>query len=206
MNSILIIEDDSAYRSMMTKILQMEGFEVRSASDGTAGLNLISEKRPDLILCDIMMPHMDGHSVLEVLRGREALSEIPFIFVTALGERYDVRRGMTAGADDYLAKPFSAAELLSAVTSRIRRFEAFSPQSSMSDFKEEELMLFHKVTKREREVLLMVAQGATSREIAAYLGVSLKTVDVHRGNLLSKLDAPNAANLARWAVLAQLIE
>jgi len=206
MNSILIIEDDPAYRSMMSVILQMEGFDVRSASDGQAGLDLISEKRPDLILCDIMMPGMDGHSVLETLKGRNSLADIPFIFVTALGERADMRRGMTAGADDYLPKPFSATELLSAVTSRIRRLEIFLQQSNTPAFQEEEMILRNKVTRREREVLLMVGQGATSREIAERLGVCLKTIEVHRANLMNKLQASNAASLARWAVIAQQIE
>lgn len=206
MNSILIIEDDPAYRSMMETILQMEGFEVRSADNGHSGLALIATQRPDLILCDIMMPGMDGHSVLETLRGRDALAEIPFIFVSALGERSDVRRGMTAGADDYLPKPFSAAELLAAVTSRLRRLEVFVQQNGNSDFHHEQLILSNKVTKREREVLLMVGQGATSKEIAKCLGVCLKTIEVHRANLMKKLDAPNAATLARWAIIAQQME
>jgi DNA-binding NarL/FixJ family response regulator len=205
MKSILIIEDDPAYRSMMTVILQMEGFEVRSASDGQAGLDLISKNRPDLILCDIMMPGMDGHSVLEKLKGRNSFADIPFIFVTALGDRADLRRGMTAGADDYLSKPFSATELLSAVTSRFRRLEIFLQQSSMSAFQEEEMILRNKVTRREREVLQMVGQGAKSREIAERLGVSLKTIEVHRANLMNKLQASNAASLARWAVIEQQI-
>ena len=205
MNSILIIEDDPAYRSMMETILQMEGFEVRSAENGHTGLALIETQRPDLILCDIMMPGMDGHSVLEALRGRDDLADIPLIFVTALGARADVRRGMTAGADDYLPKPFSAAELLAAVSSRIQRLGDFTKQRNKSAFIEEQGTL-QKITKREREILLLVAQGATSREIAKNLGVCLKTVEVHRANLMNKLDASNAASLARWAVIAEQVE
>jgi len=144
--------------------------------------------------------------VLETLKGRNSLADIPFIFVTALGERADMRRGMTAGADDYLPKPFSATELLSAVTSRIRRLEIFLQQSNTPAFQEEEMILRNKVTRREREVLLMVGQGATSREIAERLGVCLKTIEVHRANLMNKLQASNAASLARWAVIAQQIE
>lgn len=202
MYSILIIEDDPAYRSMMETILLMEGFAVHSAANGQAGLDLLANKRPDLILCDIMMPGMDGHTVLETIRENNSLSEIPLIFVTALGERSDVRRGMSAGADDYLPKPFSAEELLAAVTGRLRRLEVFSQQSTTAITDEEQEML-RKITKREREVLLMVAQGVTSREIAENLGVCLKTVEVHRANLMNKLEASNAASLARWALIAQ---
>lgn len=205
MYSILVIEDDPAYRNMMETILQMEGFEVQSASDGSSGLDMIMNKRPDLILCDIMMPGIDGHTVLQAVRENNSLAEIPLIFVTALGERTDVRRGMSAGADDYLPKPFSADELLAAVTGRMRRLEIFNQQNA-AEVTDGDLCLLRRITKREREVLLKVGQGATSREIAECLGVCLKTVEVHRANLMNKLEASNAASLARWAVIIQKIE
>lgn len=204
--SILIIEDDPSYASMMEVILQMEGFDVSTTSDGQSALAMLRNKRPDLILCDIMMPEMDGHSVLERLKGDHTLADIPFIFVTALGGRADVRRGMSAGADDYLPKPFSADELLAAVTGRIRRHEMINFHRSEAVFKEEQDILRTKITRREREILLMVGQGATSRGIGEQLGVSLKTVEVHRANLMNKLGATNAATLARWAVIAEQME
>jgi DNA-binding NarL/FixJ family response regulator len=188
---------------MMEVILQMEGFTIRTASDAQAGLSLLYEKRPDLILCDIMMPAMDGHSVLETLKKEKSLADIPFIFVTALGDRGDVRRGMSAGADDYLPKPFSADELLAAVTGRIRRHEMITVHHSTAALHKEQTILRQNITNREREVLLLVGQGATSKEIAEQLGVCLKTVEVHRANLMKKLRAANAAKLARWAVIAE---
>jgi DNA-binding NarL/FixJ family response regulator len=203
--SILIVEDNPFYLSMMETMLQMEGFEVRAASDGASGLALLREKRSDLVLCDIMMPEMDGHSVLEALKGENTLADIPFIFVSALADRIDVRRGMTAGADDYLPKPFSADELLAAVTARIRRHDMITSGLGESAFQEERAVLRQKLTTREREVLLMVGQGATSRKIAELLGIRLKTVEVHRANLMKKLDAGNAASLARWAGIAERI-
>lgn len=204
MYSILIIEDDPAYRSMIDVILRMEGFDVRTASDGPSGLDLLREKLPDLILCDIMMPEMDGHAVFEVLKADGTLSDIPFIFVTAMVERADIRRGMSAGADDYLPKPFSAEELIATVNGRIRRHEMMnSHHGNNSFFQEERAILIEKTTRREREVLLLVGQGATSREIADRLGVTLRTIEVHRTNLMNKLDAVNAASLARWAVIAE---
>jgi DNA-binding NarL/FixJ family response regulator len=203
MYSILIIEDDPAYCSMMALILQMEGFDVRTASDGKSGFAFLRERRPDLILCDIMMPGMDGHSVLEALKEDNTFVDIPFIFVTAMGEREQVRGGMAAGADDYLPKPFSADELLAAVTGRIRRHEMIKLQHRKSAFHEEQAFLRHNITKREQEVLLMVGQGATTKEIAERLGVAPKTVEVHRANLMRKLDVTNAAGLARWAVIAE---
>ena len=201
MYSIQIIEDDPSYRGMMESFLQLEGFDVRTASDGQSGLAMVREKRPDLVLCDIMMPDMDGHSVMETLKSEDGFADIPFIFVTALGDRADVRRGMSAGADDYLSKPFTADELLAAVTGRIRHHDLIFKQRDKSAFQKELDVLRTKISKREREVLLMVGQGDTTRGIAERLGVSQKTVDVHRASLMNKLGAANAAGLARWAFI-----
>lgn len=203
MYSILIIEDNRSYSNVMKTILQMEGYDVRTAFNGQSGLTKLRDKRPDLILCDVMMPIMDGHSFLEVLKSDKTLGDIPFIFVTAMDERADVRRGMSAGADDYLPKPFSAEELLAAVNGRISRHERLFQNHRTSDYQEEQAILQHKITKREREVLLMVGHGYTSRDIAERLGVCIKTVEVHRANLMNKLDAGNAAALARWAIIAE---
>lgn len=203
MYSILIIEDDTSYCSMMELILHMEGFEVRTATDGQSGIDLLRDKRPDLILCDIMMPGMDGHSVLEALKRDESLGDIPFIFVTAMGEREHVRSGMSAGADDYLTKPFTADELLAAVIGRIRRRELIKMHNGKSSFHKEHSFLRQNITKREREVLLLVGKGATSKMIAEQLGVTQKTIEVHRANLMKKLDVTNAVGLARWAVIAE---
>lgn len=187
----------------MELILQMEGFAVRTATDGVSGLERICEKRPDLVLCDILMPEMDGHTLLSVLKNEGTLADIPFIFVTAQGERADVRRGMAAGADDYLSKPFTAAELITAVTGRLLRLETIRRHSAKVVFNKEHALLRQRVTARELEVLLLVGTGTTSKEIAERLGISIRTVEVHRSSLMSKLDAGNAAMLARWAVIAE---
>ena len=206
MYTILIIDDDPVFTRMMSLILQTEGFCVRTVSDGQSGLASIGEKRPDLILCDICMPDVDGYVVLEALKRERVLADIPFIFVTGMGERDDIRRGMSSGADDYLPKPFSADELLAAVAGRIKRHEMIIQQCLAPDCEEEQTILREKITKREREVLLMVGRGATSREIAKKMGVTLKTIEAHRANLMNKLDARNAATLARWSVIAEKME
>lgn len=205
MHRILIIEDDPSICSNIELILTMEGFEVRTACDGQSGLEAIHAHRPDLILCDILMPTMDGHALLDMLKHEGDFADIPFIFVTALGERTDVRRGMSAGADDYLTKPFTAEELVSAVTGRLHRLETVRMRGATAAFKEEHAILQQAISAREREVLLLVGNGATSREIAARLGITLRTAEAHRSNLMSKLDVSNAAMLARWAVIAELM-
>jgi DNA-binding NarL/FixJ family response regulator len=206
MYSILIIEDDPSICSNMELILQMEGFGVRTACDVISGIAMMREKRPDLILCDIMIPEMDGHTFLEFLKGETSFADIPFIFVTALGERADVRRGMSAGADDYLTKPFSAEELIAAVTGRLHRLEAIRLHGTIAAYKEELAFLRQNISAREQEVLLLVGRGATSRDIGERLGISLRTVEVHRSNLMRKLGATNAAILARWAIIAEQME
>ncbi|HIJ95504.1 MAG TPA: response regulator transcription factor [Desulfuromonadales bacterium] len=110
---------------------------------------------------------------------------------------------MSAGADDYLSKPFSAEELLAAVTGRLSRRESFRNQSSKPALLEEFAFLSHQTTVREREVLNLVGRGATSKEIAEQLGITIRTVHAHRTNLMNKLGAANAALLARWAVIAE---
>lgn len=205
MYSILIIEDEPALCCNIELILRMEGFDTRTAADGLSGLARISEKRPDLILCDIIMPEMDGHMLLSMLKNDAAMADIPFIFVTALGERSDVRRGMSSGADDYLTKPFTAEELVAAITGRLHRLETIRLFSTRTTFREEHAILRQRISARELEILLLVGNGATSREIADRLGISLRTVEVHRSNMMDKLGAANAAILARWAVIAEQI-
>lgn len=205
MYSILIIEDDPSICLNMKLILKMEGFVVSTAGNGREGLDCIQNQnqRPDLILCDILMPEMDGRALLDELKNNPAFADIAFIFVTAMGERSDIRRGMASGADDYLTKPFSVEELVAAVTGRLHRMETIRHHSSKSVFKDELDVLRKYISSREHEVLLQVGRGATSKEIAERLGISLRTVEVHRSNLMKKLKATNAAMLTRWAVIAE---
>ncbi|MEI7818189.1 MAG: response regulator, partial [Desulfuromonadales bacterium] len=151
--TLLVIEDDPAYRDNIEVILRMEGFHVRTASSGTAALALLQDEVPDLILCDIMMPEMDGHTFFELLKQDELLAAVPFIFVTALGGRDDVRKGMAAGVDDYLTKPFSKEELVSAVCGRLSRVKALRQDASRTSLKQDAEWLRNLITKREIEVL-----------------------------------------------------
>ena len=206
MASILIIEDDISYRRSMELILRMEGYEVCSANSGSAGLAMVHSKCPDLILCDIMMPELDGHSVLELLSNDRTIKAIPFIFVTALGDRSNVRRGMHEGADDYLSKPFTPEELLSAISGRLQRIPKFQRSGGDEDGLREKIAILKKqTTPRERQVLILVGEGYTSKIIAQRLGICINTVDVHRSNLMRKLDTTNAASLAQWATLASTL-
>ncbi|WP_321394209.1 response regulator transcription factor [uncultured Desulfuromusa sp.] len=205
MTSILIIEDDNSFRNSMKLVLELEGFECSTVSDGRQGLVSMRENRPDIILCDILMSDMDGHAVLRETKNDPDLADIPFIFVTALGDRSDVRLGMSSGADDYLTKPFTDEELVAAVVGRLHRYAMIQMRHSYPTFQKELTILQKNITQREREILLLVGRGITSKEIADKLYISIKTVQAHRANLMKKLNAVNAAHLSRWAVIAELL-
>ena len=197
MKKILIIEDDSATRDNLATILRMEGFEPFTAPDGRRGVETALRENPDLILCDVMMPSMDGHNVLSALREKSATANTPFIFLTARSDRSDIRTGMNLGADDYLTKPATATELLAAVNARLKRDAARPPGEFNPNFSSHEPLLVLGLTDREAEVLLWVAQGKTNAEIAAILGAAENTVKKHLQNIFEKLgiESRNAATI-----------
>lgn len=123
MKTILLIEDNNDVRENTAEILSLAQYNVIAARNGKEGVELAIKERPDLIICDIMMPVLDGHGVLHMLSKNEDTSGIPFIFLTAKAERSDFRKGMEMGADDYLTKPFDDVELLSAIESRLKKNE-----------------------------------------------------------------------------------
>ena len=121
MAQILIIEDNAEVRDNLGDILSLAGYDAIQADSGKRGIELAIAERPDLILCDIMMPELDGFGVLKILGGREDTRNIPFLFVTAKSEQEDLRRGMNLGADDYVTKPFYKDELLRVIEVRLRK-------------------------------------------------------------------------------------
>jgi len=120
---VLIIEDNNDIRENVVEILELAGYTVFAASNGKTGVDLALKNVPDIILCDIMMPELDGYGVLYMLNKNPQMAAIPFIFLTAKAERIDLRKGMEMGADDYLTKPFDDMELLTAIESRLKKKE-----------------------------------------------------------------------------------
>ena len=121
MTKILVIEDEESVRENILDLLEAEDFEAISAPDGRVGVDLALKESPDLILCDLMMPEINGFAVLALLRDKFNTSAIPFIFLTARSAKEDFRQGMQLGADDYVTKPFTRAELLTAISTRLKR-------------------------------------------------------------------------------------
>jgi two-component system, sensor histidine kinase and response regulator len=121
MTKIAVIEDESIIRRNIVTMLELEGYEVVQAENGSAGVDLVQSQRPALIICDIMMPGMDGYEVLQAVRAAPATTLTPFIFLTARVDRDSQRTGMNTGADDYITKPFDPDELLDAIKTRLQR-------------------------------------------------------------------------------------
>lgn len=121
--TILIIEDNPDVRENIQELLQLYGYDAQVAEDGKQGVIAAKEIRPDLIICDIMMPGLDGYGVLQILSRQPETSSIPFIFLTAKSEGSDVRKGMSMGADDYITKPFEESVLLQAIEVRLDKFQ-----------------------------------------------------------------------------------
>lgn len=179
MARILIIEDEPEMRRNLLTILKLEKFAATGAENGQVGIDLAKSEKPDLILCDVMMPKVDGYGVLQALRQDPATVATPFIFLTAKGEKPDVRAGMDLGADDYLTKPVAKADLLSAIAARLQRQQQQAQQDFKPDFSSFEPLLRLGLTPRVAEVLLWVAQGKTNSDIATILGISESTVKKH---------------------------
>ena len=203
-NKILVIEDEPEMRRNLLMILKLEQFQPLGAENGRIGVALAQREAPDLILCDIMMPELDGHGVLAALRQDPATANIPFIFLTAKGEKADLRQGMNLGADDYLTKPVARADLLRAVTARLQRAGELGRRDFKPDFSSPAPLLKLGLTPRAAETLMWVAQGKTNGDIATILGISESTVKKYLLEIFAKLgvETRSAATLRALEVLA----
>ena len=129
MTRVLVIEDERYLLEDIVELLRYSYFDAQGAANGQEGIDLALRQPPDLILCDVMMPGIDGYQVLEQIRAHPATATIPFIFLTAKADRDSMRYGMDLGADDYLTKPFTSAELVTAVQTRLKRYTGLMEQS-----------------------------------------------------------------------------
>jgi len=193
MTTILLIEDNASLRRNLAQILTLEGYRVLAAEGGSEGLNQAREHKPDLILCDIMMPGVDGYEVLAQLRTDGDTASVPFIFLTSKGDMPDLRLGMSLGADDYLPKPVARLDLLDAVRTRLQRHlqqtRAFVPR-----FDDAAPLEKLGISPREAEVLLWMAQGKGNSDIATICNISVGTVKKHANHIFEKLGVEGRAS------------
>lgn len=172
---ILLVEDEAAIRGNLREMLEAEEFEVREASDGVEGAQAIQEDPPDLVVCDVMMPGMDGFQLLARIRADESTHHVPFLFLTARADRSSLRKGMELGAEDYLTKPFSRVELLAAVRTRLSRAESLA-----STYRRQLGTLRNTIARALPHELLTPLNGILG--LSGFLVEEFETV--HRGEML----------------------
>ncbi len=200
MKKILVIEDEPEMRRNITMLLGYHDYEPIAAENGRVGVETARREKPDLILCDVMMPELDGYGVLQALQADATLARTPFIFLTAKGEKDDLRSGMNLGADDYLTKPVANADLVRAIEARLRRSERQVAREFKPDFSSSEPLLKLGLTRRAAEALLWLAQGKTNSDIATILGITESTVKKHVQEMFEKLGVETRGAAAMRAV------
>ena len=203
MKKILVIEDEPEMRRNIAALLRYCDYEPIAAENGRAGVEAARRENPDLILCDVMMPELDGYGVLQAMQADASLARIPFIFLTAKGEKDDLRSGMNLGADDYLTKPVANTDLVRAVETRLRRSEQQMQREFKPDFSSYEPLLAFGLTPRAAETLLWLAQGKTNSDIATILCITESTIKKHVQEIFDKLgvETRGAATLRALEVL-----
>jgi DNA-binding NarL/FixJ family response regulator len=204
MKRILIIEDEPEMRRNIVTLLRLTEYEPLSAQNGREGVEVARRERPDLILCDVMMPELDGFGVLRALQDDAELARIPFIFLTAKGEKEDLRSGMNLGADDYLTKPVANSDLVRAIEARLSRAQRQSTREFKPDFSSAAPFVEMGLTPRAAETLLWLAQGKTNSDIATILGITESTVKKHVQEIFEKLgvETRGAATLRALEILS----
>ena len=187
MRKILVIEDEPEMRRNISTLLRFHEYAPIEAENGRKGVELARREKPDLILCDVMMPELDGYGVLQALQQDAGLALIPFIFLTAKGDKDALRSGMNLGADDYLTKPVVNADLILAIEARLRRSQQQAKREFKPNFSSDQPLLKLGLTPRAAETLLWLSQGKTNSDIATILGITESTVKKHVQEIFEKL-------------------
>lgn len=204
MNKILVIEDEPNINSSICDLLELEDYEAIPALNGKQGIVLAIQEQPDLILCDIMMPEMTGLEVIETLRKTKLFEDTPFIFLSALSDRGDIRKGMNLGADDYIPKPFEPDDVLTAIEKQINRLESRREERKQlkSQLKNQEAALrqhsflnSHKLRGPISNLLglLQLSDEIASEELLELLKVEAKKIDQIVSEINSNLNMKNMA-------------
>lgn len=195
---ILVIDDDPASLATTCALLTPEGYELRTEPSGTAALRWLDERSADVVICDLMMPELDGYGVTRALKAHPEWRYVPVILLTALGEREALVPGLDAGADHFLSKPVDGASLRACVRSMLRvRAQYAALRSEAVTDKRAALVARSGLTERERQVLDLLLLGRTHEDISIVLGISERTSKFHQANLLAKLGAESRHDLLR---------
>ena len=201
---LLLIDDDPNLILLVKDYLEFRGYEVMTAENGREALEMLDKDTPDMIICDVMMPEMDGYSLVEHVRKDSRMSWIPVLFLSAKGQSQDRVKGLSTGADVYMVKPFEPEELVAQVESSLnaasRLLSHQSAKPGVDPAHKIQVPFDVELTPTELKVVQFVARGMANREIAGELNVSQRTIESHVSNMLGKTGLHNRTELARWAI------
>jgi DNA-binding NarL/FixJ family response regulator len=199
---LLLIDDDPNLILLVRDYLEFRGYEVLTADNGKEALHLLSQNLPDMIICDIMMPEMDGYALIENVRQDHRTSWIPVLFLSARGQSQDRIKGLNLGADVYMVKPFEPEELVAQVESSLKQTNRLllHTDGMGDDSSPIQVPATVELTPTELKVVQLVARGLANREIALQMNVSQRTIESHVSNMLGKTGLSNRTELARWAI------
>jgi DNA-binding NarL/FixJ family response regulator len=203
---LLLIDDDPNLILLVKDYLEFRGYEVITAENGREALEVLEQDIPDMIICDVMMPEMDGYQFVNQVRQDERTSWIPILFLSAKGQSQDKIKGLNIGADVYMVKPFEPEELVAQVEASLKQAYRQRQQAGGSGDNETKIQVPFDVhlTQTELKVVQYVARGLANRDIAEELNVSQRTVESHVSNMLGKTGLHNRTELARWAIENQM--
>ncbi|WP_041620286.1 response regulator transcription factor [Stanieria cyanosphaera] len=199
---LLLIDDDPNLILLVKDYLEFRGYNVMTAENGREALDLLEQSIPDMIICDVMMPEMDGYSLVQHIRQEPRTNRIPVLFLSAKGQSQDRVKGLNEGADVYMVKPFEPEELVAQVESSLNQIKRWEQGRARGIDGVATIQVPHNVelTPTELKVVQLVAKGMANREIAEQLNVSQRTIESHVSNMLNKTSLNNRTELARWAI------
>lgn len=204
LTKILLVDDNPKF---LEDVLPFYGYEVKCAHNGVECLEILnSDELFDLVLLDIMMPKMDGWETLKNIRKTPICKDIPVIMLTAVNEDQKMVTGLKIGADDYIVKPFVLPNLLARIEAVLRRSRTTQNKSQKSNVTINQINQFNSLTRREKDVLLLVTQGENNKSIAEKLVVSEITIKSHLNNIFKKLNVSNRTQAVLLAMQMNLVE
>lgn len=199
---LLLVDDDPNLVLLVKDYLEFKGFEVITAENGREALEILEKEKPAMIICDVMMPEVDGYALVNQIRQDPEISWVPVMFLSAKSMSHDRVIGLNKGADVYMVKPFEPEELAAQVEATLKQASRLKEVANGTIESADRIVVPPNVelTPKESEVVNLVAKGMANREIAKQLNVSQRTVESHVSNMLNKTGLNNRTELARWAM------
>ena len=197
---LLLVDDDPNLILLVKDYLEFRGYDVIAAESGNEAIEILKQRTPDLIICDVMMPDMDGYSLVKSIRGDSKTQSIPILLLSAKGQNQDRIKGFNIGADIYMTKPFEPEVLVAQIQSFLSFKDRLVDRGKLSNKPTNKLAGKIKFTPTELNVLSLLSKGRKNKQIAQQLNVSQRTIESHVSNMLNKTGLNNRTELACLAL------